>query len=854
MNDIILAGVHLNRFLRMAAMAGVESAIQIHIDRGDDLNARDINGLTPLMLSAARNKFAVCKLLVNAGAEKSLLSPAGKTAHAIAVEAGAHEAADFLKAEIPRPQLPQIALSPRVPPLLDSYLIDTLQPSSSDGSASKASLPYGDKFDSAVDEQESITEFDLSGWDPDEDGPPPEPDFYVEQTATAIQSSISDYKPIDSSEDWDEIDVYLPERSMPLARKDDAESRERLRLFLLRVIREGSVPSMHVEALSLNDDGSTNPEAEAALSKVVNDLGAEIDERFEYISVDDNFKVFTKPEETPNEEEILASALAFIDNLTARQTDPLRMYQKDFQRQKLISAEDEVLLAKTMEQALERALDALAEWPRGLELTVAAAHLVRLGQRPLAWLSHGLVGSQNEPTDEVEGDSENVDPSEYHSEEFDLVDESGSDYIPSPLDNASGFVEQLERLEVFLVDSTQLGSNYSKLRETLGLFHLNLRFLSQLAEVAEVAGDDRWKQANQYAAAMGAYRAARERMATANLKLVFHLAKKYLYSGEPLDDLTQEGNLGLLKAVERFDWRRGFKFSTYATWWIRQHIGRHVADKCRTIRIPVHIHEKAQRLYRETKAFESERGRPPSLDEISARLQMPARNVAALQGIGPEPLRIHDIVVDEIIADHARSDFIVPHPFEVAYASQLSTTIDKVLATLTPKEQQIIRLRFGIGIRDSFTLDEIGIRYEVTRERIRQIEAKAIRKLKQPSRIDPLSYVAFGGPFEKKGDLGENFLELDSSEPFLDVISVNSSSIEIVAAPTNPASPAKTSSIDRLLAQACDLGITFVDSRSENAGQLWVNLTEIHDIRYRKFVRKLLALGFEFQSGKGYWR
>lgn len=856
MNDTIFAGMQLNRFLRMAAMAGIGSAIRIHIDRGDDLNARDGNGFTPLMLSAARNKFAVCKLLVDAGADKSLLSPSGKTAHEIAIEAGAHEAAEFLgpvisTVDVATPEIPAVAELPSAPLVLLDDLANVQSPSSIGVTATTETSPADDQTNLAIGEPGKITAFDLTGWEPEEDGPPPDADPSVELAASAIHTTISGHEPIDSSEDWDEVDVYLPERSMPFARMDDAESRERLRLLMLRAIREGSVPSMHIEALSLNDDRSANPEAEAVLNMVINDLGAEVDERFEYVSVDENFKVVIKPEETQDEEEILAGAIALVDNLTARQTDPLRIYQKEFQRVKLISADDEVSLAKSMEHALDLALDALAGWPRGIELTLAAGHLVKTGAKPLTWLSHGPAGNQTDLISDVDGDIANIEaPENEPNDEIELSDESELDSITAPPDIINVFAEQINRLN-FLLTSRQPGPDWVEVRETLTLLQLNIRFLSHLADVTH---DDHSKQAEQYAAAIRTFRGARERMANANLKLVFHLAKKYLYSGEPLDDLAQEGNIGLLKAVERFDWRRGFKFSTYATWWIRQQIGRHVADKGRTIRVPVHVHEKAQRLNRETRAFECESGRLPSLDEIAARLQMTPRSVAALQQIGPEPACIDDILIDDVIAIEARSAFMSPDPLEIAYQSEQGTTIDKVLDTLTPREQQIIRLRFGLGISDSFTLEEIGIRYEVTRERIRQIEAKALRKLRHPSRINVLSYVAFGGPFHQEREVEESGLEPDCGDQPSTSIETKTNTTDSVVAPLSPASRSKISSINRLLAQASDLGITFLDCRDEDEGKLWINATAIPEIHHRKFIRKLLALGFEFQIGKGYWR
>ncbi|MGK5028792.1 sigma-70 family RNA polymerase sigma factor [Janthinobacterium sp. MDT1-19] len=847
----------LNRFLKMAVVAGVESAVRIHIDRGDDLNARDGNGLTPLMLSAARNKFTICKLLLDAGANKGLLAPSGKTAHAIAVDAGAHEAASILMPVIfpidtSDRSLPNVVPSPRE--ACSSPGNPAVEPPLTFGATNRAEdiALLNIQIDIKEDELETGLEFDLSGWEPEEDMPPPAVDPSVAQAASTLQESISKHEPIDSSEDWEDIDLYLPERSMPLARTGDAETRELLRALLLRAYREGSVPRASLEALSLNDDQSENPEAEALLTMVINDLGAEVDERLEYVSSNENFEVFVKPEENPDEEEIVADTLAFIDNVTSRYSEPLRIYQKEFQRERLISADEEVELGKAMEVELERALDVLATWPRGISLALAAGSMIKSKQKPLTWLSRGPTEAQpdleSEPDSESDAEMAGLDQSD---EEVESDEDSQFD-VSLPLgDFASEFSDAVDRLASLPIVPAQRGAQWQAVRDTLSSLRLNRRFLLELAD-AEPNGNP-GSAAFEYNNAMKAYQAARERMAAANLKLVFHLAKKYLYSGEPLDDLAQEGNIGLLKAIERYDWRRGFKFSTYATWWIRQQIGRHVADKGRTIRVPVHVYEKTQRLTRETLALESEIGREPNLNEVATRMEMSARKVSALLSIAPEPLPIHDLPIDEMIAVDAQSDFVSPDPFDIALKSEVHKTIGRVLATLKPREEQIIRLRYGIGVGDSLTLDDIGQRYEVTRERIRQIEAKAIRKLMQPSRIDALSSAFFGYLFPKE-EVAQDAPSQPSEAAHSQEANQIHSDASAIHSPAITTSPAKASSIDRLIEQATGLGISIVDERIGTTGKIWINFIDIPDDRYRKLTRKLMALGFEFMLGKGYWK
>lgn len=850
----------LSLLLKMAVMAGVESAVRIHVQRGDDLNARDSNGLTPLMLAATRNKPTICKLLLDAGADDGLFAPSGKNALAIALAAGAHEAAVVLESAI-GPIRGSEHLVPNVPLHSDGPIVPlSVQPTEHPTDPIAVNTIEADRASptaqvGALEAQQPLDtpDFDLFGWEPEEDRLPPDADSSVAEAATAIQSAITGYEPFDSSADWEDIDAYLPERSLPLARTDDAEARERLRLLLLRAVREGSVPHMEVEALSLNEDRSANPEAELMLSMVVNDLGAEVDERFEYASAHENFEVFVKPEATPDEEDIVENSLAFIVRLASHSTEPLRIYQKEFQRERLVSAQEEVLLGQSMESGLEKALDALAAWPRGITLTLAAGHLVKFGQRPLSWISLGPVESQ--PDLELVVDGESAADAVVHDlsdEQVEPNDDSQFDAIQPLGDQGPDFLEALGILASLPASSAQQGTDWHTIRATLSSLRLNRRFL---LELADVAGDGDPASAAQYIEAMMLHQRARERMAVANLKLVFHLAKKYLYSGEPLDDLAQEGNIGLLKAIERFDWRRGFKFSTYATWWIRQQIGRHIADKCRTVRVPVHAHEKAQRIFREIQAFESATGRAPKLDEIAVRVDMPVHKVAALQRLALEPLPIHELHIDEMIAIEARSDFVSPDPMDIVFESELLATIDKLLSTLKPKEEQILRLRFGIGVEDALTLEEVGCQYEVTRERVRQIEAAAIRKLKHPTRMNAFAHAVFGGslPANRKEEEGRS--ERERAEQPLEAKPMQ----PCIPTKDTPASlgvprPAKSSSIDRLLSQAVELGIYIDDDREGISGRLWVNVTEAADIRSRKLVRKLIALGFEFWHGRGYWK
>jgi len=327
-----------------------------------------------------------------------------------------------------------------------------------------------------------------------------------------------------------------------------------------------------------------------------------------------------------------------------------------------------------------------------------------------------------------------------------LLSEAGIevyDELPAPE------TEDLAELtEVDLDDLSEIAADDAVglyLREMARVPLLSLEEETHLAHIIEIGREAEQVLANngtdpveraRLEAMVEKARAAREHLIKANTRLVVSIAKKYIGRGVPFLDLIQEGNLGLMKAVEKFDYRRGYRFSTYATWWIRQTISRAVADQSRTIRVPVHMSDRIRRLYKTAQQLEQEYGRPPTPEEIAAELDMEPRKVQWMLRVSWRPLSLEHPVGEE--EDNELGAFIeddsTPTPPQSAYQKMLAEKIEEVLSTLSPREARILRLRFGLGGGRSHTLEEVGQKFGLTRERIRQIEGKALRRLRHPRR------------------------------------------------------------------------------------------------------------------------
>jgi RNA polymerase primary sigma factor len=233
---------------------------------------------------------------------------------------------------------------------------------------------------------------------------------------------------------------------------------------------------------------------------------------------------------------------------------------------------------------------------------------------------------------------------------------------------------------------------------------------------------------------------AREHLIKANTRLVVSIAKRYIGRGVPLLDLIQEGNLGLMKAVKKYDYTRGFRFSTYATWWIRQTISRAISDQARTIRVPVHMADRIRQLYKANHELEQKLGRQPTIEELSKYVDLPVHRVQWIMKVSWQPLSLESPVGDEEDSELGQfiEDQVSLTPMQNAYQSMLKDKMEEILSTLTPREARVLRLRFGLDDGTSYTLEEVGRKFGLTRERIRQIEGRALRQLRHPKRARQL--------------------------------------------------------------------------------------------------------------------
>ena len=580
-------------------------------------------------------------------------------------------------------------------------------------------------------------------------------------------------------------------------------------------------------------DTVVNPEQIEEIISMINDMGIKVYET----PPEDADQVNMNDDEAKADDESAAeeaaAALASVENEFGRTTDPVRMYMREMGTVELLTREGEIEIAIRIEEGLNEALHALAQYPASIACVLEKVDLVEKGEMKLSDLITGFTcdlqmenpadagGKKEEPVAKKndDKDTENDDADVEDDEEEEEPIDTGPDperaqeafkklrdlhnaakeacknndekaykkyraqvadafmELRFPMNVVFNLTKQLndtvdrirtiersimkmciqrgkmprkEFISSFPQNSTNLDwlGNYCetnpKLADRLSFYLNDVKGLQvQLKRIIESTSlsMEQIKEINRKMSVGEAKaRRAKKEMIEANLRLVISIAKKYTNRGLQFLDLIQEGNIGLMKAVDKFEYRRGYKFSTYATWWIRQAITRSIADQARTIRIPVHMIETINKLNRISRRLLQEKGREGTPEELAEAMEMPEDKVRKVLKIAKEPISMETPIGDD--ADSNLGDFIedvsVLSPIDSATSSGLSETTREVLSSLTGRESKVLRMRFGIDMNTDHTLEEVGKQFDVTRERIRQIEAKALRKLRHPTRSDML--------------------------------------------------------------------------------------------------------------------
>ena len=547
---------------------------------------------------------------------------------------------------------------------------------------------------------------------------------------------------------------------------------------------------------------------------MINDMGIEV-----FDSAPDPDSLLLKTANTDDEEvveEAEAVLTTAVESEFGRTTDPVRMYMREMGTVDLLTRQDEINLAKRIEDGIRQSVEAISTTPVIIGELIRLAGLVEAGEMKLPELLVGFIdpnaeeeeiipagGVRQADSDDEDAGPQGPDPVEA-KERFDRIRKGYKSLVrardrygigapqlqkhqkklaaelleirlaPKQIDYLSlimrVIVDDVRRLEkqvthicirkakitrktfiskfvgreseLFWIRSLMRGKEGSKdilkaHAENLELVRRKLGHIEQQAgiRVSEIKNVNKQMSIGEAKA-----RRAKKEMVEANLRLVISIAKKYTNRGLQFLDLIQEGNIGLMKAVDKFEYRRGYKFSTYATWWIRQAITRSIADQARTIRIPVHMIETINKLNRVSRQILQEKGREALPEELAERMDMPEDKIRKVLKIAKEPISMETPIGDD--EDSHLGDFIedknVEAPEEAALGSGLTGATSDILDSLTEREAKVIRMRFGIGMNNDHTLEEVGKQFDVTRERIRQIEAKALRKMRHPTRSEKL--------------------------------------------------------------------------------------------------------------------
>jgi len=700
----------VNPLFRLAILQGVEAAVKLHIDRGQDVNGKDEAGRPLLMLAVLRGHTGTCRLLLGAGANPEETSDDGKSCLAVASESKHVEICELFR----------------------EFSVARLR---SDANVSEQNQEEPVPTDGNADKDATDLGLDLRAWEeePEEIAPIGDPEASV--VSEKVQDDISGHTPIDLDEDWTEVEIFLPLPSA-LSSEFDEETTELLRETFSKGLRNGRLSFSDLEKFSAEDQADSDLQMRILI--VLGELGVFVDD----VEIPElNQRAEVREEE---EDELVDDALGFLGDLCSPAADPLSRYARDMRSHDLLSREDEERLGRQIEEGVSAVIDAIARCEPAL------LEILRLGKQ----LQRGeiqLSDLADTDTEDPESDAEETDDCNANgvaaSHDAEEADESASDISATSIARQA-FLTKIETIRACLkegLDSKRTPKRHALIREELLRLGLSDHVIQQLCDVTRKTADEQptaealHERVQQMWLGHEKINRSKQRMIESNLRLVNSIAVNYRGRGLELSDLIQEGNLGLLKAVDKFDYHRGYKFSTYATWWIRQAITRAIADKARTIRIPVHMVERVNKLHRATRDLTHRLRRDPTPDELAQQLDIPVAKVKWILRNTQEVASIEVMEMEDtsdgdwsglFVASHEGSHEILA---ECMNRERRQAAL-RVLGGLHSREQTVIKMRFGIPDGYESTLEEVGQVFRLTRERVRQIEEKALKKLQHPTR------------------------------------------------------------------------------------------------------------------------
>jgi len=662
----------LNKLFGIAIRAGVEDAVRLHIERRDDLDATDEAGLTPLMLAARSDRAAICRMLLDAGANPAVQNADGENALGVARR---HNAENALR-------------------VLEAF---------------EQPIDYSADADSWI-EEEGITI--------------PGNDDFVGARASRTQSAISAHNAIDLDEDWSDVDASLPDRAIAIARLEDHEEQWPLTRLVLLTIREGAVAEDDVIYACQFADGQRSEHSENLLRTALGQLGLSSDDRLPTLREE------AIPDASEDEQELVDQFLGYLDHITSGRDDSQRFYARELQRSRLLTQEGETELSYKFSEGTSIVGSVVCRSVEGLDSILAAYSNVSADQadRELEEESERIVDgtAQTERTPhnpvEMEAPADNASLETRDDEPAEMVE-----FLRAHRDSVRRWVGE-GRPGKLPLDSAVLAL------ARLGPSSARLLSAANAAIKANEVNADQCASADRKAIVCGMKmrQEAMNKIVEANIRLVAHIARRYSGAGLPVADLIQEGNVGLMRAVERFDVKRGFRFSTYATWWIKQSISRALADQARTIRVPVHMVETINKVKRSWDRLESALGRSPTLAETAADAACSQKKVAIALSIEEESVSLNEIDDIDASAVWEVTNAGQKQPLDLVIDWDIASQVRRSLIRLDSRVADVLALRFGIDQPTDRTLEEVGRMFDLTRERIRQIEAKGLRKLRHP--------------------------------------------------------------------------------------------------------------------------